>query len=87
MDNTDDHRRAGQESSRMIGDVVKVISSIAKQTNLLALNATIEAAGGRRGQGLRRGRDRGQGPCARRPRGQQDISQQVDASGRHGEAR
>jgi len=32
------------ESSHEIGNVVKVISSIAQQTNLLALNATIEAA-------------------------------------------
>jgi methyl-accepting chemotaxis protein len=32
------------ESSREIGAIVKVISSIAQQTNLLALNATIEAA-------------------------------------------
>ncbi|KAB8029783.1 methyl-accepting chemotaxis protein [Fluviispira multicolorata] len=32
------------ESSREIGNVIKVISSIAQQTNLLALNATIEAA-------------------------------------------
>jgi methyl-accepting chemotaxis protein len=31
-------------SSEKIGDVVKVITSIAAQTNLLALNATIEAA-------------------------------------------
>ena len=31
-------------SSREIGNVIKVISSIAQQTNLLALNATIEAA-------------------------------------------
>ncbi len=31
-------------SSREIGDVVKLITSIAQQTNLLALNATIEAA-------------------------------------------
>lgn len=31
-------------SSEEIGDVIKVISSIAQQTNLLALNATIEAA-------------------------------------------
>lgn len=31
-------------SSQEIGDVIKVISSIAQQTNLLALNATIEAA-------------------------------------------
>jgi methyl-accepting chemotaxis protein len=31
-------------SSREVGSIVKVISSIAQQTNLLALNATIEAA-------------------------------------------
>src|SRR5206468_10528032 len=31
-------------SSSQIGDVVRVITSIAGQTNLLALNATIEAA-------------------------------------------
>ncbi|MGH9756592.1 MAG: methyl-accepting chemotaxis protein, partial [Candidatus Acidiferrales bacterium] len=32
------------ESSAQIGQVIKVITSIAQQTNLLALNATIEAA-------------------------------------------
>ncbi len=32
------------ESSRRIGEIVKLISGIASQTNLLALNATIEAA-------------------------------------------
>lgn len=32
------------EASQEIGNVIKVISSIAQQTNLLALNATIEAA-------------------------------------------
>lgn len=32
------------EASQQIGNVIKVISSIAQQTNLLALNATIEAA-------------------------------------------
>lgn len=32
------------DSSKQIGSVIKVISSIAQQTNLLALNATIEAA-------------------------------------------
>ena len=51
------------ESSAEIGNVVKLITSIAEQTNLLALNATIEAArAGRRRQGVRRGRRRGQGP-------------------------
>ena len=32
------------ESSSQIGEVARVIASIAQQTNLLALNATIEAA-------------------------------------------
>ncbi len=32
------------ESSAEIGQVIKIITSIAKQTNLLALNAAIEAA-------------------------------------------
>jgi methyl-accepting chemotaxis protein len=41
------------ESSLEIGEVVKVIASIAQQTNLLALNATIEAArAGEAGRGF-----------------------------------
>jgi methyl-accepting chemotaxis protein len=40
-------------SSREIGNIVKVITSIAQQTNLLALNATIEAArSGEAGKGF-----------------------------------
>jgi len=40
-------------SSAEIGEVIKVITSIAQQTNLLALNATIEAArGGEAGKGF-----------------------------------
>jgi methyl-accepting chemotaxis protein len=49
------NRRIGKlgESSIEIGQVIKVITSIAQQTNLLALNATIEAArAGEAGKGF-----------------------------------
>ncbi|VTR75716.1 GAF domain-containing protein [Cellulomonas hominis] len=45
--------RTLEESSSAVGDVIRVISSIADQTNLLALNATIEAArAGQAGRGF-----------------------------------
>ena len=45
--------RALADSSRRIGEIVKLINGIASQTNLLALNATIEAArAGEAGRGF-----------------------------------
>ena len=42
-----------RESSRQIGEIIRVISEIASQTNLLALNAAIEAArAGEHGMGF-----------------------------------
>jgi methyl-accepting chemotaxis protein len=43
-DATDQRMKELSAAGDRIGDVVKLITSIAKQTNLLALNATIEAA-------------------------------------------
>jgi methyl-accepting chemotaxis protein len=52
-DSTNGTMRKLGESSREIGNVIKVITSIAQQTNLLALNATIEAArAGEAGKGF-----------------------------------
>jgi methyl-accepting chemotaxis protein len=50
---TDDQIAGLAEGAQKIGDVVKLIRSIAGQTNLLALNATIEAArAGEAGRGF-----------------------------------
>jgi methyl-accepting chemotaxis protein len=50
---TDGEMATLAESAQKIGDIVKLIQSIAEQTNLLALNATIEAArAGEAGRGF-----------------------------------
>jgi methyl-accepting chemotaxis protein len=50
---TNETMRKLGDSSQEIGNVIKVITSIAQQTNLLALNATIEAArAGEAGKGF-----------------------------------
>lgn len=52
-DETSDKVRNLSQASQAIGDVVELISNIARQTNLLALNATIEAArAGEAGKGF-----------------------------------
>jgi methyl-accepting chemotaxis protein len=50
---TDSEMTTLAESAQKIGDIVKLIQTIAEQTNLLALNATIEAArAGEAGRGF-----------------------------------
>ncbi len=50
---TNDEMMTLAESAQKIGDIVKLIRTIAEQTNLLALNATIEAArAGEAGRGF-----------------------------------
>lgn len=52
-DQTSDKVRQLTHASQKVGEVVEIISNIARQTNLLALNATIEAArAGEAGKGF-----------------------------------
>ena len=68
------------ESSAEIGDVIKVITSIAEQTNLLALNATIEAArAGEAGKGFAVVASEVKDLAQETARATDDISQRVQA--------
>jgi methyl-accepting chemotaxis protein len=68
------------ESSAEIGNVIKVITSIAEQTNLLALNATIEAArAGEAGKGFAVVASEVKDLAQETAKATEDISQRVEA--------
>lgn len=68
------------ESSQQIGNVIKVITSIAQQTNLLALNATIEAArAGEAGKGFAVVANEVKELAKQTAKATQDISKSIEA--------
>jgi len=68
------------DSSTEIGQVIKVITSIAQQTNLLALNATIEAArAGEAGKGFAVVASEVKEPAKETAKATEDISRKIEA--------
>jgi methyl-accepting chemotaxis protein len=68
------------DSSSEIGQVIKVITSIAQQTNLLALNATIEAArAGEAGKGFAVVANEVKELAKETARATEDISRKIEA--------
>lgn len=79
-DNTNQTVSKLGESSLEIGNVVKVITSIAAQTNLLALNATIEAArAGEAGKGFAVVANEVKELAKETAKATEDIAQRVEA--------
>ncbi|MGA2806741.1 MAG: methyl-accepting chemotaxis protein [Terracidiphilus sp.] len=78
---TNDTMRKLGDSSQEIGNVIKVITSIAQQTNLLALNATIEAArAGEAGKGFAVVANEVKELAKQTAKATEEISEKIEAS-------
>jgi len=78
---TNETMRKLGESSMEIGNVIKVITSIAQQTNLLALNATIEAArAGEAGKGFAVVANEVKELAKQTAKATEEISQKIEAT-------